>query len=130
MSVITLIKVGLTLDTGALIALESKDRRMKALVERAAEMRSTVTVPTPVIAEWWRGGRQQRRVLEGFALEQPSPRLAKIAGEALATLDGVSAVDAIVMASAAQRGDIVFTSDFPDLQKLQQAFPNVRLFRA
>jgi hypothetical protein len=36
-------------------------------------------------------------------------------------------VDAIVMASAAQRGDIVVTSDFDDLDQLRVLFPGVRV---
>ena len=35
--------------------------------------------------------------------------------------------DALVMASAAQRGDIVYTSDFGDLDRLRSYFPTVRL---
>jgi hypothetical protein len=31
------------------------------------------------------------------------------------------------MASAAQRGDVVYTSDAPDLQVLTGAFPEVRI---
>ena len=62
-------------------------------------------------------------------VEPLDERLAKIAGAA-AGLVGASAVDAIVMASAAQRGDVVFTSDLSDLQRLQRVFPDVKLFRA
>lgn len=35
----------------------------------------------------------------------------------------------IVMASAAQRGDVVFTSNLDDLARLQRHFPSVRLLR-
>ena len=48
--------------------------------------------------------------------------IAKAAGEALAKVRGSTAVDATVMASAAQRGDRVFTSDPTDMQKLQRHF--------
>jgi hypothetical protein len=34
------------------------------------------------------------------------------------------------MASAAQRGDAVFTSDIEDLDRLRRYFPGVRLIRA
>jgi hypothetical protein len=37
--------------------------------------------------------------------------LAKSAGEALAAVPGATVVDAIVMASAAARGGVVYTSD-------------------
>ena len=51
------------------------------------------------------------------------------AGEAIAAVPSATAVDAIVMASAAQRGDVVYTSDFEDLERLRQRFPSVRVLR-
>jgi len=36
-------------------------------------------------------------------------------------------IDAIVMASAASRGDVVYTSDFDDLERLRSFFPSVRV---
>ncbi|MBS2015032.1 MAG: hypothetical protein JST00_19230 [Deltaproteobacteria bacterium] len=38
-----------------------------------------------------------------------------------------TAVDAIVMASAAARGDVVFTDDPDDLERLRAFFPTVRV---
>ena len=43
---------------------------------------------------------------------------------------GSTVVDAIVMASAAQRGGIVYTSDLGDLERLRTCFPEVRVLRA
>jgi hypothetical protein len=37
------------------------------------------------------------------------------------------AVDALVTASAARRGDVVYTSDFEDLDRLRSYFPTVRV---
>jgi hypothetical protein len=54
--------------------------------------------------------------------------LAKAAGEALSAVPSATAVDAVVMASAARRGDIVYTSDFDDLTRLQSCFRGVRVF--
>jgi hypothetical protein len=56
--------------------------------------------------------------------------LARIAGTALKATRGGNAIDAIVMASAAQRGDVVYTSDVPDLQALARSFPEVRVLGA
>jgi hypothetical protein len=64
------------------------------------------------------------------SVEPLSERLAKIAGEAMAAVAGVTAIDAIVMASAAQRGDVVLTSDPGDLSRLRRYFPEVRVLRA
>ena len=53
--------------------------------------------------------------------------LAKRAGEAIAALPGTTVVDAIVMASAAARGGVVYTSDFDDLSRLRGHFRSVRV---
>lgn len=121
----------LTFDTGALIALSRGDKRMRTVLVAAQERRAVITVPAVVIAEWWRAdSRRSRLILARVNVESVNDRLARIAGEAIAAIAGASAVDAIVMASAAQRGDAVFTSDFEDLDRLRQYFPEVRLFRA
>ena len=39
----------------------------------------------------------------------------------------IATVDAIVMASAASRGDLVYTSDVADLERLRAYFPTVRV---
>jgi hypothetical protein len=62
-------------------------------------------------------------------VEPLSEALAKLAGEALAAVRSASVVDAIVMASAARRGDIVYTSDVEDLERLRRRFPSVRVLR-
>lgn len=124
---------GLTLDTGALIALERRRVRMTQRVRTAIALQDPVTVPSPVVVEWWRGSRHQQRFLElfqpkGLRVEAPSFQLARIAGEAIAQT-GASAIDAMVMASAAQRGDVVYTSDIDDLERLRDVFPAVRVLR-
>ncbi|HEX7672116.1 MAG TPA: hypothetical protein VF395_21120 [Polyangiaceae bacterium] len=57
-----------------------------------------------------------------------SEALAQIAGKALKATGGSNTIDAIVMASAAQRGDVVYTSDIEDLLVFEDAFPEVRVF--
>ena len=47
----------------------------------------------------------------------------------LAFTKGATVVDAVVMASAASRGDRVLTSDFDDLDRLRSYFPEVRLLQ-
>ena len=117
---------GLTLDTGALIALERGERRMKARLLVAEEQGELVTVPAVVIAEWWRGGAgRQRSILDSVDVEPVSEQLGKLAGDALAALPGATVVDALVMASAAQRGDVVYTSDIDDLDRLHTHFRGV-----
>jgi predicted nucleic acid-binding protein len=102
---------GLTLDTGALIALERQERRMMAVLAAAEQDDLVVTVPSPVLVEWFRGKPSRiNPILSAIIIEPLCERLARIAGEALVGLSKVSVVDAVVMASAAQRGDYVYTS--------------------
>lgn len=87
-----------------------------------------VTVPTVVLGEWWRGRTDAReRVKEGLRLEPLSETIAQTAGEAVAAVPRATLVDAIVMASAASRGDVVYTSDYDDLERLRAFFPGVRV---
>jgi hypothetical protein len=118
---------GLTFDTGALIALERGERRIRAISLDARRSGALITAPAPVIAEWWRNGPRQRDILKAILVEPTTARLAKLAGEAIAAVPGATAIDALVMASAAQRGDVAYTSDFEDLDRLRVHFPSVRV---
>jgi predicted nucleic acid-binding protein len=119
---------GVTLDTGALIAIERRKQRATTLVEIARDQRALLAVPIPVVAEWWRGRTDDReRILQIASVEAVTLPVAKAAGEALAAIPRATAVDAIVMAFAASRGDVVYTSDPEDLEALQSHFPSVRV---
>lgn len=118
-----------TLDTGALIALERRRQRIWQVVNRAHELGIVPVVPADVVAEWWRGRTDVREhILASVTVEPLSHALARLAGEAVAHVRGATTVDAIVMASAAQRGDAVYTSDVGDLERLRLYFPSVRIF--
>lgn len=122
-------KDGITFDTGALIALERRSLRARQIVERALESKVRIVVPSPVLTEWWRGRTDLReRILAALRIEPLSQEVARLAGEALAAVRGATPIDAVVMASAAGRGDVVYTSDVDDLTKLQLHFPGVRVF--
>jgi predicted nucleic acid-binding protein len=119
---------GITLDTGALIALERRRQRMRDVLERALEKEQPVTVPADVVGEWWRGRTDVREhILEWVLVEPLTVDLAKRAGEALAIVGEATLVDAIVMASAASRGDVVYSSDVEDLERLRQVYPAVKV---
>src|SRR3954469_14889671 len=121
------VKNGITFDTGALIALERRGQRIRKVLERATEQKVRITVPAAVITEWWRSRNDVReRILAGVRVEPLSESLAKVAGEALAAIKGATPIDAIVMASAAQRGDVVYTTDVSDLANLTSYFQSVR----
>lgn len=118
----------LTLDTGALIGLERRRERISHVVRSLRTRNGRPIIPQVVLAEWWRGRTDWRQdLLNMFVVEPLTDALAKLAGEAIAEIDGATTIDAIVMASAAQRGDIVYTSDFDDLDRLRDFFPNVRV---
>jgi hypothetical protein len=120
--------VGLTFDTGALIALERRTQRMWEIYRTAMHEAIPITVPTAVVVEWWRGRTDVReRILNGLRVEPLSGALAQTAGEALVAIKSASAIDAVVMASAAMRGDVVYTSDMVDLERLRRHFPGVRV---
>jgi predicted nucleic acid-binding protein len=116
-----------TADTGFLIAVERSKPRALALLRSSELRRGRIVVPAAVLAEWWRGGARHAHVLKAFTFEPMTEPISKMAGEALAAVPGATVVDAIVMASAAARGDVVYTSDFEDLSRLRAFFRSVRV---
>lgn len=107
---------GVTFDTGMLIALERRNADALALLRACRLSRARITIPANVVAEWWRGSHQA--LLECGALESLTPQLAQEAGKLLALTGKSNAIDATVIASAAQRGDLVVTGDVGDLREL------------
>lgn len=80
------------------------------------------------VAEWWRGRTDAReRILEALIVQHTDDALVKVTGKAMAAVPTATCVDAIVMATAARRGGVVFTSDVEDLLRLQAVFPSVRV---
>lgn len=121
---------GVTFDTGVLIAIERRKSRALQIHERLGELGVTINVPWAVLTEWWRGRTDVREtILATVDVEIPTVELAKLAGLALAQSKNKPAttIDAIVMASAALRGDLVYTSDVEDLERLRAFFPSVRV---
>ena len=119
---------GATYDTGMLIAIDRRKQRAVAVHEWLREERIPVNVPWVVVAEFWRARTDRRdAILRSVDIEAPSLALAKNAGSAVGAVRGATIVDAIVMASAALRGDVVYTGDVDDLSLLQRHFPGVRL---
>jgi hypothetical protein len=122
---------GLTFDTGALIGLERSRHRMRKVFDVAVSHGVSITVPSSVVAEWWRpgaGAKLRGSILRAMRVEALDTHLAKLAGEALARVPGAGTIDAIVMASASMRGDIVYTSDPDDLEILRAGmFRDVRI---
>lgn len=120
---------GVTLDTGALIAIEWGDPRLQALLDEATAVGADLAVPAGVVAQAWRGSpRQVRlarflalRVVEVVALDEPD---ARAAGTLCGRVGTADVIDASVVVCARMRGHAVITGDPDDLAALD---PSLRL---
>jgi predicted nucleic acid-binding protein len=74
------------LDTGALIALERGQERAVRFMRLAQAGYARLSVPLPVVAEWWRGRTHQRDEILAATRIITSIEGAKAAGMALARL--------------------------------------------
>ncbi len=121
----------IVLDTGALMALERRSLRMTRVLRAAKENHLPLLSPAVTLSEWWRARTDVRATIE-TAVEFVSitPALAKLAGEAMGRVSGATVVDTLVVALAAQRGGVVYTSDIDDLERLTRHFPGVRILHA
>ena len=126
---------GLTLDTGALLALERCRRDISKVVEAALADGRRITAPANAVAEWWRGRTDRRDYVLGFVVVQEvDAKIAKLAGEALASLknhvevDAKLTIDATVMATAAVHGANLYTGDCDDMALFARFFPSVKVF--
>lgn len=119
--------MGLTFDTGALIGLERARHRMRKVYDTAVSCDVPITVPAVVVAEWWRAGAREKeraQLLRSVRVEPITDLVARLAGVALTLVPGVQTIDALVMASASQRGhEVVYTSDPDDLLALRDGVP-------
>jgi hypothetical protein len=111
---------GVTYDTGALIAAEARDIRLWSLHDETLARNVRPVVPTPVLAQAWRGGPQHNlgRLLKGCVIEAFAENAARDVGRLLAASRTVDVVDAAVVVSALLRGDVVVTTDPRDLRIL------------
>jgi hypothetical protein len=111
-------------DAGALIAIDSNDRRMWAIHHLALEEGREVYIPAPVVSQAWRDGRRQNslgRLLRTCTVEPTGLETAKAAGVLCGAAGSADVVDATVMVMALARLAIIYTSDPEDLAKLAQA---------
>lgn len=125
--------MALTFDTGALIGLERSRHHMRKVFDVALTHDVRITVPSVVVAEWWRTGvkeKERARILRAVDVEPVTDYVARLAGAALSLVRRAQTIDAIVMASACQRpNEIVYTSDPNDLEALRAGVPRFALVR-
>jgi hypothetical protein len=114
---------GVTYDTGALIAAECDSKSVWRLHRRLLERGMYPTLPTVVLGQAWRGGPQARlsRLVRGCRIEPFTEQQARSVGAALAASNGRDLVDAAVVVTALDRGDLVVTSDPDDLRRIAAA---------
>ena len=116
--------MGITYDTGALIAADRGERRMWARHRALLALREVPTVPAPVVAQSWRGGSRQAllaRLLAGCDVEALDDRQARSVGSLAARAATGDIVDACVVEGALRRLDLVVSSDEGDLQAISAA---------
>jgi hypothetical protein len=114
---------GVTLDAGALIALDRDDRRIVALLARAAETGARVTVPSTALAQAIREPAKQARLSR--LVRQPKTRVEPLdassatqVGLLLAATRTADIADAHVVICAKQHEDLIVTSDPADIRQL------------
>ena len=116
----------LVLDTGALIAFERADERMRALLREALRAGAQLVVPAGVVGQVWRDGARQvplRALLNGpttivSALDQA---LAEASGTLCGRTGTSDVIDASVVLIARRERALVVTSDIDDLRNLDPA---------
>jgi hypothetical protein len=123
---------GVTLDAGALIALDRADRRVLVLLARAREVGAVVTVPATALAQAIRRPRTQARLAR--LVRQPTTDLVALDGPdatsvgVLLAASGTSDItDAHVVVCARRSRQPIVTSDPDDLRGLDPSAPLVTL---
>jgi hypothetical protein len=113
--------MGLTYDTGALIAAERNVRRMWAIHAECVEEGAVPVVPAPVLAEAWRGGPRQAglvRLLASCVVEEMTDEQARRVGIMVGRSKHNDIVDVTVVEGAIRRGDLVVTSNRSHIAKI------------
>jgi hypothetical protein len=117
---------GITFDAGGLIALDRNDRRVIALVARAAEHGMRITIPATALAQAMRNPARQARLSRlirqaGTDLRPLDGPDATAVGLLLARTSSADVVDAHVTLCAQRAGQAVVTSDPADLARIAPA---------
>lgn len=123
---------GVALDAGALVALDRNDRRVVALLARAAQVGAPVVVPASALAQAIR--RPERQVRLARLVRQPTTDVVPLdrvaasdIGRLLAASRTRDVVDAHVVLCAHRRDLPVVTSEAADLRRLDPSIELVEL---
>ncbi|HEX2699013.1 MAG TPA: hypothetical protein VHM89_02275 [Acidimicrobiales bacterium] len=114
---------GITLDAGALIAVDRDVRPVVVLLTRATDVGARLTVPAGALAQAIR--RPERQVRLARLVRQPNADVVALdrvdatnVGRLLAASGTTDVVDAHVVICARRAGQRVLTSDADDLRRL------------
>jgi predicted nucleic acid-binding protein len=123
---------GLTLDTGALIALDRGDRRIGVMLARIEQRGERVTIPATVIAQAVRHPAGQARIMRlarhgGTDVVPLDAEDAVAVGRLLAASRTADVADAHVVLCARRAGQRVVTSDPGDLMALDHGVQLIAL---
>lgn len=117
--------VGVTMDTGGLIAVERNDRRVLVLLARSRETGARITIPATALAQAIRRPERQARLAR--LVRQPTTDVVPLdrveatnVGRLLAASGTVDIVDAHVVICARRTQQQVVTSDPDDLTALDR----------
>ena len=121
---------GLSLDTGALIAVERGNRRVLALLDEAERHGLPIHVVAGVVAQAWRGGPRQARLarflaVDGLEIPVLDSATARAVGELCGHTGHDDVVDVHVVLDARATGHLVVTSDPDDLRRVDPGLPLV-----
>ncbi|MGH3847530.1 MAG: hypothetical protein ACRDS0_39865 [Pseudonocardiaceae bacterium] len=122
---------GLTLDTGALLALDhpGKTVAMQARVDEARRRGGPICIPAEVVAQAWRSTRQARlaRLLKssGIDIAVMTLSVARSIGLICADTDHHDIVDVHVVLCARQRHHAIVTSDPHDIARVDPTVPRI-----
>lgn len=119
----------MVLDAGAVFAIARGNGDARAALHRARYEGFSVVIPTPVVAQVHRGGRDRARidrVLNAVdAVVPTSEPVARLAGELQASAGSSDAIDAIVAAEAIVSAPaVIITSDAEDMRRLLEGSPH------
>lgn len=117
--------IGVTLDAGALIAVDRGNREVLAALALIRQRSGTVTVPATALAQAMRNPTRQVRLIR--LIRQTTTKIVDLnradaiaVGRVLARTRTSDIVDAHVVLSARRVGQAVLTDDPADLRRLDQ----------
>jgi hypothetical protein len=123
---------GLTLDTGALLALDhpGKAIAMQARLDETLRRGGTLCIPVGTIAQAWRSPRQVRlaRLLKSRDIDIAvmTPNVAHSVGLMCARSGHDDITDVHVALCARERRHAIVTSDPDDMSRIDPALPVIR----